>query len=405
MQQENILSCGIGNDSQQEELNGSAVKANKLEAEHIGEDLNKHSAMGEDPYMILRRAEAIRVPNSADDKHLHKTISDNLHDLPKVRDHIQQVLESHHNVAEHTGNDILARTLTAKYGWALGHGQKTPIHDYGVDEMYIPKEHILKHTDDYNFMGGRYLRHKKLNSIHRLENDGSLSPAAHLNSSERYFSVGMNPLVNEATTQSLKFHHENLSDIHEPHIDNNVSHKNAVHSYTADSGEINRLTAAQNQNKEPRGDFEDIENTKHIAGKIREAIHSAPKYETPMTVYTGISKSTDPAKGVPTETQGKARSTFKAFTSTSLDPSTALGFAHMGRTDTHKDTSIKQPISDIVELKVPPKSSGLYMESHTMNPAEFEYLLPDNTHIEHDTEPKYFAKDGVIFRHWKGKVV
>ena len=337
--------------------------------------------------------------DSADDAHLHKTIKD-ADSLDHVRDHIQDVLESHHSVAKKTGDYSLANHLTGKYAWAIGHKAKTETVPENAEDLYLKEDHIHKHTDQYYFVGARVLQHKDLGSYHELHQDGSVTP---INNSNGVAYEKRLPFAPDGGGHSLQYHHQNLTALHKEHGALNIE---PIRHYTGDSSGINQVHAALNRGK-PIPDVHEPEQAEALGNHLRTAIETAPKYDNPMTVYTGLSRSSDPTKGE-YNGNGKSVSHFPAFTSTSIDPRLSEEFGSMNATrkQTFKDPKIKQVVGDVMSIKIPANhGNGIYVEPHTSTQHEYEYIMKDNMKVEHDMKPQYYAKNGAIIRHWTGRVV
>lgn len=90
-----------------------------------------------------------------------------------------------------------------------------------------------------------------------------------------------------------------------------------------------------------------------------------------------------------------------AYTSTSTDINIAESFSKY-----RKDRDLDKEVRDVLSLKIPAKyKHGIYVEPITSNRGESEYVLGKNHLIKYHTEPKYYMRNGVIYRHWNGEVI
>lgn len=396
----NFLDCDIG-------------KGNKESLNENNNDYYDHSYSGESlrrlgrfpdtnpPESILDKAEReIPIKNSADDAHLSSLIRQHKDNLDPIREHVKKTLLSHHELAEKTGNDQFAHKLTSKYSWVINHGLPPKYASKQEDNGWLSKDEIKKHTDDFVFTSGRLMTHRKLKIPHYLREDGTAEPVGHDSLFDEYHRP---PSIQDSDTDALHYHSKELHNLHGNHIKETPERVNVVKTYTGDSGQINRLVISKNTNSKVKGDIEDESATEMHIEHMRSLIDSSPKYDNPMTVHTGLTKSSNPVKGIPTA-DGKMKSKVPGFMSTSLDPLVATEFG-VSNARGDKDPEIKQPVGDVMSLKIPANhGKGIYVEPSTETKHEFEYILKDNHEIIHDKEPRYYARRGVIMRHWTGYV-
>ena len=113
--------------------------------------------------------------------------------------------------------------------------------------------------------------------------------------------------------------------------------------------------------------------------------HTAPE---DFHVYSGLRKS--PEHNLPKD--GNVH--MPAYTSTSLDKRTARHFARADDNSTHWDGSKSfTPPKHILKIHVPKGHHGAYVDHHSENPGEQEYILPRDTKLHIHHTPEYDKKN------------
>lgn len=286
-------------------------------------------------------------------------------------------------------------TLTHKYGWILHHKAPDVIHPDNKEDNYISEEHLKKYSPNFDFVGGRVMQHKGTRSFHHLNQDGTFHTVKG-NIEDR---TAEPPHIPEGLAQINKYHRFELESLHDNHIQDN-GFSRIVSRYTGDSKHINKTVASINKGEGDPFYAERVNNDLDVL-KMHEAVKTAPQYEHGFTVFTGLSRSTDPSKAQESS-PGKKTAWLPAFTSTSLDELTTRDFS-----SPKMHNGINQPVHDLMEIRVPARhSGGLYVDKSSSNSGEAEYVLDHGTRVEHDANPKFFVAGSRIFRVWhNGKIV
>jgi hypothetical protein len=162
----------------------------------------------------------------------------------------------------------------------------------------------------------------------------------------------------------------------------NPDHRNAIHSYTTDSSEFNPAVAAHHKFGDDL-DTDHAEVHKHLHDYLHS--HSSPH---DLEVFTGTKHS--PERFPKDPTTGKIHMTNPAYTSTSISAHTARFFGG-------HDTEVIKPKYDgehVLKVHVPKGSPGSYIDEHSQNRTEREFLLPSNSKFHvHPVPETHFGTD------------
>lgn len=305
--------------------------------------------------------------------------------------------------------------IQSKYDF-IDHFAATEDHDYKPEETFLSKDEIQKHLDSgYKLIRGRKIRHEKTGIYLQLHPDGSKTISK---------MTGQSATPVDKDSEAQKTMNNLLSENHSDHIqntrvDDGTALKNHVHMYTEDSRELNTYLGHQYHGKTWNSDmrkYDDATLDAHSDG-LSQGIKTAPPLAHPVTIYSGLSHMTK----VHTLSDGgtkHVRFTTPTFLSTSIDPETAASFArekdHPHPTDEsynefssnleHNEFG-KGAVADMVKMELPKGfRGGLYVDSHSANQGEREYLL-DKRHVIHiHPSPKYFVYDRKMTRMWHAEV-
>lgn len=179
---------------------------------------------------------------------------------------------------------------------------------------------------------------------------------------------------------------EELSESLKKHYDiKRQEHITAIKKYTRDSSTLNsELWQAAEKKRQP------------ILYKLDKPVHhelqdAIKNHITPheMTVHTGLHKN---PKMYINKKGTHTHFSFPAYTSTSIDKKVAERFATM-----HKDSNGFHVLS----INVPKHTHGVYVEHHSSNTGEKEFILRPDAVIKVHHKPK--LENGVYY--WKGELV
>jgi hypothetical protein len=326
----------------------------------------------------------------ADDEMLNHTISNADRLSPEIHEQTRQALRRHPK----------DESLYAKYSWVFHHPESvTKAPEYNEDnahEQFLNESDIAKYHKDFRFIGGRTVEDKVTRSRHHINQDGTLSPIGRVYGQSH---LDILPFDKDPSGHTVKYHHDMLSEHYGKQFDAMKDYDpNAVKAlahYTEDSVPFNKLSAKANKGQEI-GKEDKIyigSNTHADVHHLDNAIRNTDPYPQSFKVYTGLSKSSDPSKAEETS-PGRKTMHLPAFTSTTLHGHTAQGFSR-------PKPSEYGDVHDIVEIKVPKyHSGGAYVDTHSANPNEHEYLLTHGHVIEHDSTPKYYVSGNRMIRFW-----
>lgn len=299
--------------------------------------------------------------------------------------------------------------LSDKYQFALTEVPIKPFKKYTPQESILNHEEVMKHKDEYSFVSGRVLAKRDDTKNmwdqmkFQLHPDGTINRISglipHINSHDSH------PFVDEDQINSADFHHENLHDLHGDHI-HNFGVMNDVIRYTSDSRDLNKYLATGVIMNSFNGESEESKAAAHEAQaeNLTNAMVNAPPYAHKFSVWSGLSRSNDVGKyaAKKTDEREKLIGHFPAFTSTSLDPRQAQGFAKGKQSDDFPD----QDVHDMMRIDIPKAyHRGLYVDKHSNSKGEQEYILDRNTTVEVHPKPLYYVKSNHLYRVWKGRPI
>lgn len=355
-----------------------------LRAKYILHDMARASVHHRD---ILAGANLIDTDSSDADHHLKNLISGASALSPEIHEEVRQTLRKNKDDTR----------LNAKYSWVFDHPQThidTPDYSEEPHKQYLDPAHIKKyHENQFKFVSGRIIEDEITGSHHHLNHDGTISPVL------KQFSY-INPPFSDNTGETIKYNHELLSHHYGRQLDDLKQHPgyNPLTEYTEDSVSYNKASARANSGKKPTTEDKMYFGSGEQEGahRINNLLLSLDPHPFAFSTYAGMSKSTDPSKAEETS-PGRKTSHLPAFSSTSLHAGTAQGFSRPKPSDISKGLDIH----DIIEMKVPKYHvGGAYIDHHSTNQGEHEFLLTHGHVVEHDAEPKYYASGRRLFRAW-----
>ncbi len=335
-----------------------------------------------------------------------------VYDLLKTPPTVDKYMAAMHIINKHPyasdGSDVVLRH---KYSFVHSH-MISDEGDYSPEEKFLSHDEILKHKDDYTFYRGRKLIHKNTGLVMVLHPDGTKTFTG------SHYDEG--PL--RKPIEEIRELNNKLEELHSQHIENHTSFSGAkfklhVTKYTGDSRELNTFLAKQYHGEEFNDAFrrESDEDLEAHSNALSDGIkHSAPLKE-PMTVYSGLSHMTK----LVSRSEGCTKAVdFHAptFISTSINPKTAEGFAkdkiHPSKATNPTATNVEGnefdhngPIADLMAVDLPAGfRGGTYVESHTSNGGETEYILDKDHQFHFHPHPKYMSSDKRLIRVWKATV-
>lgn len=358
--------------------------------------LQDYSKGGQDHKSIMDAARHIKsATNIEADANLDHVISSAPKLTPEIHEHVRQTLRANHN-------DV---GLHAKYSWVFEHPdthtEPPEYNEHNREHLYVDEDHIRKYkADGFQFKGGRTIVDSVTGSRHHLNHDGSISPIGRKYEQEH---VDTPPFADDGGFEAARYHHDMLSH----HFDRQIHDRKdtpehtALAHYTEDSVPYNKATVYANRGQKiPNSVKIYIGHDSHEKAKrLDSLLKDVDPYPASFTAYTGLSRSADPTKHEETS-PGRKTGHFPAFTSTSLHASVAQDFSRQKSTDDLGD------VRDIVKLKVPKyHSGGAYVDGHSTNSGEMEYILTHGHVIEHDAKPKYYFSGRQMYRVWDNGVI
>lgn len=189
-------------------------------------------------------------------------------------------------------------------------------------------------------------------------------------------------------------------------------HMNAVHDYTNFSETYSRLHIGEAKGKPI------VPNDDSLSANFHERVNAAKRYSPvlsdaikehgglntkPFTVYTGVSRHSvlDPNHpDAKKDENGHVIYHAPAFSSTSIKESVAHDFL---RDKPHEEFG---KVHDVLKIEVPAHyKHGMYVEHHSKNQGEYEYLLDKGHRFVVDPNPSYIGSSGKLVRTFKAKLI
>lgn len=369
-----------------------------------GSDSGKHNAAsyvfndaartGVNHHEILSAMKHLPKIDHPADSELHNLLSSAPTITPDIHHQVFEKIAKLHNDKDSKFDQV--NDITNKYSWVMEHGSPEDTPEHHIKDYTLSHDDIRKAASiGVTFTNGRHVkipgaglhaffnRQGKFEAVNKDSNHDVKVPEFHtgtLDDDRSYLKIN----------DDLEKHYSNLH--HSKDLD-------PIRTYTADSAAINKSAAHINMGKpDPLhdGDYHDDE-----VDAISRVIRNSPELHRDIHVYTGLSRSTDPAKSESKD--GKKTTYLPAFTSTSLNSSTSIDFAKGKRdsSDTY-GTHADQPIRDIIHMKIPAGTKhGIYVNGVSENSGEHEFILNHGSVIRHDAEPTITARRGNLIRIWK----
>jgi hypothetical protein len=301
--------------------------------------------------------------------------------------------------------------LKDKYKFATEDEEVGPFKAYEPHETILSPEEVEKYKDTHVFVHGRTISEPwdENGSLHdtkkwQIHPDGTKTRVSTLlpHATSRSMAEGMNnPFEDDDDRKKMDYHHRNLKKLHGDHIGNGYYHGH-INDYTHDSKGLNHYLA-----KGRVMDYESDMKEHHyndMSHAISDAMHTSPPYANKLQVWTGLSKSNDVGAYAAAKKDDKEKLVghFPAFTSTSLDPRQAEGFAKP------KDAEgfPRQKVHDMMRIEVPKAyHKGIYADGVSAHSGEYEYILDKGHNIEVHPKPLYYAKNSKLIRVWKARPI
>lgn len=189
-------------------------------------------------------------------------------------------------------------------------------------------------------------------------------------------------------------------------------HLNAVHDYTSFSETYSRLHIGEAKGKPIVSNDDDlsanfherVSNAKRYSPVLSDAIQKhGGRNDKSFTVYTGVSRHSILDADHPDadkDENGHVIYTAPAFSSTSIKESVAHDFL---RDKPHAEFG---KVHDVLKVEVPEHyPHGMYVEHHSMNQGEKEYLLDKGHRFVIDPKPTYIGSAGKLVRTFNAKLM
>jgi len=248
-------------------------------------------------------------------------------------------------------------------------------------KQFIKKKHKKsEYTDAFATIG----KH----SVHSDKNDGYTDAFAAIRKHSVKHDNDKKHSIKEASeSQEALDLHNSLTK----HYNNYTEkHKSAIRDYTKNS------TTHNGELYEKRGDVSKLSPEHKTRTEDMDSALHAHKTPHEFHVYSGM--HTDLHK-VPT-TDGKKKIELHAFTSTSLKHDVAKDFAPIH--DPEKGNMYQR---HIIRVKVPKGHHGAYVDHHSSNAGEKEFVLPRGTKMHVNNKPTHTTTSGNVETHtWDAEI-
>jgi hypothetical protein len=189
---------------------------------------------------------------------------------------------------------------------------------------------------------------------------------------------------------------EEHSDLHDRLV---AHHKNydehdltAIKNYTDDSYNLNRYLHRKHNDETTQDRYPEHE----LHAKMMDKAVTTHKAPEDFHVYSGLRKS--PEHNLPKD--GNVH--LPAYTSTSLSKSTARQFARGDADSKHANNTVAStsfPPKHILHIHIPEGHHGAYVDHHSENQGEEEYILPRDTKLHIHHTPEYDKKHHSMIWH------
>lgn len=181
-------------------------------------------------------------------------------------------------------------------------------------------------------------------------------------------------------------------------------HKKAIKEYTRTSINLNKTLLSEHKGFDHKGNPHDEEDHKRYMPQIKKLDSAMKKHKTPedMHVYTGLGYSPAQYKSKDHNGTDPIKVHHPAFTSTSISRKEANTFAESS--PHHENDSMKDHVH-MMKIHVPKGSHGAYVDHHSSNDGEKEFMLPRNSKLHVHPVPEYSQNGHSKMAIWHAKLV
>jgi hypothetical protein len=177
------------------------------------------------------------------------------------------------------------------------------------------------------------------------------------------------------------------------------THKKAIKEYTTSSHAMNNSLHAEAAGKDRNGRPFDADDHKRLMPQVKRMDKLVNKTKTPadMHVYSGTQTSPARFKSPDHKPGDPIKVKIPSFTSTSISKFQAEAFTGYDEHHEHDHDPLKDH-THMLKIHVPAGHKGAYIDHHSKNKGEREFVLPRNTtlHVHDKPELQNHGSNGPI---------